>query len=116
MSCPNSCARRRAGGVFRQVRQERADAERSEDPDQIEQPQAQVPEEPESTPTFCFHSSRISDAGGGRRWWLSQAKRQLKQHRWESRIRSFAPAWTDCDWRSGAWRPTFRPSGLARDV
>jgi transposase len=69
---------------FRQVRQELANAERSEDPDEIEHPQAQVPEEPSSTPEFCFDSSHITDAGGGRRRWLSEAKRQLEQHRWDS--------------------------------
>jgi transposase len=43
-------------------------------------------EEPEGTPTpeFEFDAERITDAGGGRRRWLSEAKRQLEQHRWEN--------------------------------
>jgi transposase len=43
-------------------------------------------EEPErrSTPEFGFDSSHITDAGGGRRRWLSEAKRQLEQHRWDN--------------------------------
>ena len=43
-------------------------------------------EEPErrSTPEFEFDSSHITDAGGGRRRWLSEAKRQLEQHRWDN--------------------------------
>jgi transposase len=43
-------------------------------------------DEPErrSTPEFEFDSSHITDAGGGRRRWLSEAKRQLEQHRWDS--------------------------------
>jgi transposase len=43
-------------------------------------------EEPErrSTPEFCFDSSHITDAGGGRRRWLSEAKRQLERHRWDN--------------------------------
>ena len=43
-------------------------------------------EEPERTPTpeFSFDSGKITDAGGGRRRWLSEAKRQLEQHRWDS--------------------------------
>ena len=43
-------------------------------------------EEPErrSTPEFEFDSSHIADAGGGRRRWLSEAKRQLEQHRWDN--------------------------------
>ncbi|HEY1516378.1 MAG TPA: transposase [Solirubrobacteraceae bacterium] len=43
-------------------------------------------EEPErrSAPEFEFDSSHITDAGGGRRRWLSEAKRQLEQHRWDN--------------------------------
>src|SRR5207253_57351 len=43
-------------------------------------------EEPERRPTpeFSFESGKITDAGGGRRRWLSEAKRQLEQHRWEN--------------------------------
>lgn len=43
-------------------------------------------EEPErrSTPEFSFDSAKITDAGGGRRRWLSEAKRQLEQHRWDN--------------------------------
>ena len=43
-------------------------------------------EEPErrSTPEFEFDSSQITDAGGGRRRWLSEAKRQIEQHRWDN--------------------------------
>lgn len=43
-------------------------------------------EERERTPTpeFSFDSAKITDAGGGRRRWLSEAKRQLEQHRWDN--------------------------------
>ena len=37
-----------------------------------------------ATPEFSFDSGKITDAGGGRRRWLSEAKRQLEQHRWEN--------------------------------
>ena len=43
-------------------------------------------DEPErgSTPEFEFDSSHITDAGGGRRRWLQDARSQLEQHRWDS--------------------------------
>ena len=43
-------------------------------------------DEPErrSTPEFSFDSEKMTDAGGGRRRWLSEAKRQLEQHRWDN--------------------------------
>ncbi|MBV9680226.1 MAG: transposase [Solirubrobacterales bacterium] len=69
---------------FRQVRQELRDAEQSKGPDEIDELETQASEEPASTPEFCFESSPITDAGGGRRRWLSEAKRQLEQHRWEN--------------------------------
>jgi hypothetical protein len=36
-----------------------------------------------STPAFCFDAERITDAGGGRRRWLQDARSQLEQHRWD---------------------------------
>ena len=36
------------------------------------------------TPEFSFDTGKITDAGGGRRRWLSEAKRQLEQHRWDN--------------------------------
>jgi transposase len=36
------------------------------------------------TPEFSFDSGKLTDAGGGRRRWLSEAKRQLEQHRWDN--------------------------------
>ncbi|MBV9363232.1 MAG: transposase [Solirubrobacterales bacterium] len=69
---------------FCQVRQELRDAEQRENEDGIEEPEAQAAEELPSTPEFCFESSQITDAGGGRRRWLSEAKRQLEQHRWDN--------------------------------
>ena len=62
---------------------------KTEEPDveaQAEEPDVEArAEEPERTPTpeFEFDSERITDAGGGRRRWLSEARRQLEQHRWE---------------------------------
>ena len=52
---------------------------------ELEAPDVET-EEPERTPTpeFEFDAERITDAGGGRRRWLSEAKRQLEQHRWEN--------------------------------
>jgi Transposase domain (DUF772) len=58
-----------------------------ERPERIEEPGVGAEaEEPERTPTpeFVFDAERITDAGGGRRRWLSEAKRQLEQHRWEN--------------------------------
>jgi transposase len=95
---------------FGQVRQELRDSEQSEDQDGIEEPEAQAAEERPSTPEFCFDSGQITDAGGGRRRWLSEAKRQIVGI---TRIRLFAPAWSGYCCRCGAWRPTFRPSGRA---
>ncbi len=67
------------------------DAEtQTEEPDgaaEIEKPDVEAEiEKPEgtSTPEFEFDAGRITDAGGGRRRWLSEAKRQLEQHRWEN--------------------------------
>ena len=90
---------------LRQARQALRRDEEGERPDQIEEPDAEAEteepdveaeietpdveaetEEPEGTPTpeFEFDAERITDAGGGRRRWLSEAKRQLEQHRWEN--------------------------------
>jgi transposase len=70
---------------------EARDAEpETEEPDaeaEIEAPEVEAEtEEPEGTPTpeFEFDAERITDAGGGRRRWLSEGKRQLEQHRWEN--------------------------------
>ena len=43
-------------------------------------------DEPErrSTPEFEFDPSHITDAGGGRRRWLQDARSQLEQHRWDN--------------------------------
>jgi transposase len=68
---------------FRQARRELGGAGQSEDPQQIGGPEAEASSEPRSTPEFEFDSSHITDAGGGRRRWLSEAKRQLEQHRWD---------------------------------
>jgi Transposase domain (DUF772) len=68
---------------FRQVRRELGGARQSEDPQQIEGAEAKASSEPRSTPEFEFDSGHITDAGGGRRRWLSEAKRQLEQHRWD---------------------------------
>jgi hypothetical protein len=80
-----------------------------ERPERIEEPGLGAEaEEPERTPTpeFVFDAERITDAGGGRRRWLSEAKRQLEQHRWESPdaiVRSRVE-------RLLLWRPIWRPS------
>jgi transposase len=66
----------------RPVQIEESDAEA-----EIEESDAEAEtEEPGRTPTpeFEFDPERITDAGGGRRRWLSEAKRQLEQHRWEN--------------------------------
>jgi hypothetical protein len=61
--------------------------EQSEDAEHIQdrdgEPEAEEPEH-ESTPAFCFDSRKITDAGGGRRRWLQEARSQLEQHRWDS--------------------------------
>jgi hypothetical protein len=66
--------------------QQHEDAERIEDRDA--EPEAEEPgaEEPERgwTPSFSFDSAKITDAGGGRRRWLQEARSQLEQHRWDS--------------------------------
>jgi transposase len=72
---------------LRQARQALRRDEEGEGPEQIEEPDAEAEtEEPGRTPTpeFEFDPERITDAGGGRRRWLSEAKRQLEQHRWEN--------------------------------
>jgi transposase len=68
---------------FRRARQE---LEREES-QQVEESQAQAGDEepePQPTPEFSFDSREIIEAGGGRRRWLSEARRQLEQHRWEN--------------------------------
>jgi Transposase DDE domain len=85
---------------LRRARQAVRRDEEGERPDQIEESDAEPEteesdaepdaeaetEEPERAPTpeFEFDAERITDAGGGRRRWLSEAKRQLEQHRWEN--------------------------------
>ena len=81
---------------FRQARRSLRRDEKGERRERIEAPDAEVeteePEveaeteepEPTLTPEFEFDADRITDAGGGRRRWLSEAKRQLEQHRWEN--------------------------------
>ena len=101
MSCPRSCARRRAGanscvrrgGPFAAMRRVSVRS-RSRSPTPSPRPttldtEADVEAETEEpgrapTPEFEFDAERITDAGGGRRRWLSEAKRQLEQHRWEN--------------------------------
>ena len=81
---------------------------------ELEAPDVET-EEPERTPTpeFEFDAERITDAGGGRRRWLSEAKRQLEQHRWENPDPIVRSRVERLLWRSGAWRPICRPSGRA---
>ena len=85
---------------LRRARQALRRDEEGERPERIEEPDAEPEaeasdaepdaepetEEPERAPTpeFEFDAERITDAGGGRRRWLSEAKRQLEQHRWEN--------------------------------
>jgi transposase len=85
---------------LRQARRALRRGEEGERPEQIEEPDAEPEtdaldteadveaetEEPGRAPTpeFEFDAGRITDAGGGRRRWLSEAKRQLEQHRWEN--------------------------------
>ena len=81
---------------LRQARQALRRDEEGERPEQIDEPDAEAEtEEPDAeaeteapgrtpTPEFEFDPERITDAGGGRRRWLSEAKRQLEQHRWEN--------------------------------
>jgi Transposase DDE domain len=85
---------------LRRARQALRRDEEGECPEQIEESDAEPDteesdaepdaeaetEEPERAPTpeFEFDAERITDAGGGRRRWLSEAKRQLEQHRWEN--------------------------------
>ena len=81
---------------MRQARQALRRDEEGECPEQIEEPDGEAEiEEPDGeaeteapgrtpTPEFEFEPERITDAGGGRRRWLSEAKRQLEQHRWDS--------------------------------
>ena len=85
---------------LRRARQALRRDEEGEHPERIEEPDAEPEteesdaepevegetEEPERAPTpeFEFDAERITDAGGGRRRWLSEAKRQLEQHRWEN--------------------------------
>jgi hypothetical protein len=70
---------------------EEPDAEaETEEPDaeaETEEPDAEAETEERGrtlTPEFEFDPERITDAGGGRRRWLSEPKRQLEQHRWEN--------------------------------
>jgi hypothetical protein len=96
---------------FRQARQELAGAEPGEDPQPIKGAEAETPAEPRSTPEFEFDSSHITDAGGGRRRWLSEAKRQLEQHRWDNPDPiSRSPSTGSC-WHSSGWRPISLRSG-----
>jgi hypothetical protein len=90
---------------LRQARQALRRDEEGEGPEQTEEPDAEAEveapdveaeiEEPDAeaeteepgrapTPEFEFDAERITDAGGGRRRWLSEAKRQLEQHRWDN--------------------------------
>jgi transposase len=99
---------------LRQARRELDREQQSEDSERIEdrdgEPEAEESgaEEPEPawTPSFSFDSAKITDAGGGRRRWLQEARSQLEQHRWDhpdpivrSRIERLL-------WRSSAWRPS----------
>jgi transposase len=71
---------------LRRARRQLDREEQSEEPGPIggrdEEPEVEEPER-ESAPAFSFDSGKITDAGGGRRRWLSEAKRQLEQHRWD---------------------------------
>jgi transposase len=69
---------------FRQAREELRRA--SEETEQIDDPEgaAGAASERKTTPEFEFDSRRITDAGGGRRRWLQDARSQLEQHRWEN--------------------------------
>ncbi|MGZ6564659.1 MAG: transposase [Solirubrobacteraceae bacterium] len=105
---------------FCQARQELRGAEQRQDPQQIEGPEAEAQSESRSTPEFEFDGSRITDAGGGRRRWLSEAKRQLEQHRWDhpdpisrSQTRFHARASSGCCWCLSGWMPILRRSGRA---
>jgi transposase len=72
---------------FRQARQELERAEQAEGSEQLEQTEVDACTEEsasQSAPEFSFDSREIIDAGGGRRRWLQEARRQLEQHRWES--------------------------------
>ena len=67
--------------------EERDGEPEAEEPDleaEAEEPDGEVEPERAPTPEFEFDAGRITDAGGGRRRWLSEAKRQLEQHRWEN--------------------------------
>jgi hypothetical protein len=66
------------------LRQAREELRREQDADGSER--IDEPEEPErgAMPEFEFDSRRIIDAGGGRRRWLSESRRQLEQHRWRN--------------------------------
>jgi Transposase domain (DUF772) len=71
---------------FRRAREEMRRERAAEDVQQSEQPDAEWVEESdrEASLKFGFDSRKIIDAGGGRRRWLSEARRQLEQHRWEN--------------------------------
>jgi DDE family transposase/transposase-like protein DUF772 len=72
---------------LRQARRELHRDERSEDSERVQdgdgEPEAEEPERA-STRAFSFDSAKITDAGGGRRRWLQDARSQLEQHRWDS--------------------------------
>jgi hypothetical protein len=72
---------------FRQARQELDREQQTGSSEQVEDPDAEAEaEKPEqkTTPEFEFDAERIVEAGGGRREWLRDAKRQLERHRWEN--------------------------------
>jgi transposase len=65
------------------LRKAREELRREREGEGSEQSEVQAAAEPQArlTPEFSFDSRQIIDAGGGRRRWLSEAKRQLEQHR-----------------------------------
>ena len=80
-----SLRRDEKGGRPEQIEEPAAEADVEEA--NVEAPDVEAEtEEPERMPTpeFEFDAEWITDAGGGRRRWLSEAKRQLEQHRWEN--------------------------------
>jgi transposase len=72
---------------LRQARRELNRDQQSVEPERIGdqggEPEAEEPERV-STPEFAFDSDKITDAGGGRRRWLQEARSQLEQHRRDS--------------------------------
>ena len=106
MSCPSSCARRRAGASS-SARPDDGRGGEDEHSESTEEPAAEAAEEV----PLELDAARIVARTQGQEGWLREGKRQLEQHRWRqpdpiprSRPERLLLA-------AGRWRPILRSSG-----